>query len=116
MNIIKKWLLKDIKAKLKSDVYDLKEQIKTLEGRIFMKKKEETARSIYERYVPWFLGSSGYYSETLEETISEQDERIDAIAKFLKISFEKNPAKGEELVVKPIKKVVAQRKPKRKKI
>ena len=75
------------------------EKIEKLENRIFKKgKSPHTFASLY------LWNSWDYEPKTLEEEITDYGEKIDAIAKFLKVEFKNRPSREEELIVKKIKK------------
>lgn len=90
---------KDIFKKRQSKYVKLEEMVKDLEGRIFNKKKEEKddfwGLSLFSMYK--------YEPIPLEEEISILQDKLDAIAKHLGLTFEETREKEKEWTVKPIK-------------
>lgn len=94
--------LKNIFKKRPSRYQVLVDKINDLEKRTFNEKKEEGLFSTFYS-MSWFSGYK-YEPIPLEEEISILQDKLDVLAKHLKVSFEETKEKEKEWTVKSLKK------------
>lgn len=93
--------LKNIFKKRPSKYQLLKDEIKSLEDRVFNKKRDDT--STFPNLYRYLYGGGFHKPITLEEEISILQDKLDLIAKHLGLVFAKTEKKDEEWAVKKLK-------------
>lgn len=91
---------KTTKTVAKDRVKELEEKIKNLEGRIFRPKKDNSF-SFYLDMMPSFWGD--YHRPSLEEEIMELGDKMEVLAKSLKVKLVKSEAQEAKWTVKKLK-------------
>lgn len=95
-------MLKKIVSFFREDKYKkLLEKIESLEGRVFEKKKKESSLWGFSAWTMW---DSFYEPETLEKEIDILQDKVDAIAEYLRVDLRKTADTEGEWIAKKIKK------------
>ncbi|MGI5828472.1 MAG: hypothetical protein ACOX6V_05630 [Patescibacteria group bacterium] len=85
---------------------DLLEKIEDLEKRVFREREENN--NCWQSS-PYYVSFTQWEPKTLEEEIEDTQEKLDALAKHLKVVFTTKPSSDEEVVATKLK----QKKPKK---